>query len=61
MIQEAVCDLNCGSTFARVFLGTGKGFFAPPVPSIPVRWGAITAGDVNGDGHLDLVIREMPA
>jgi len=57
VVEEANCDINCTGAFVRVFLGTGKGFFAPPrTYSIPVRWAAIAAGDVNGDGRLDLVV-----
>ena len=58
MVEEANLRPHLHSrSFVRVFPGTRKGFFAAPRRySIPVRWAAIAAGDVNGDGHLDLVV-----
>jgi hypothetical protein len=54
--EEPVCS-SCTGTFVRVFLGTAHGFLSPPrTYSIPVKWGAIAAGDVNRDGKVDLVV-----
>ena len=56
VVAEPVCS-SCTGTSVRVFLGTGKGYFsAPRTYSIPVKWGAIAAGDVNRDGKIDLVV-----
>ncbi len=56
-VIEAPVFTNSTGTFVRVFLGKGRGFFAPPrTYSIPIRSGVIVAGDVNRDGHLDLVV-----
>ena len=56
VVDEPICS-TCTGTSVRVFLGTGKGFFgAPTTYSIPVKWGAIAAGDVNRDGKTDLVV-----
>jgi len=47
-------------TFIRVFLGTARGYFAAPrTYSIPVSPGKILAGDVNRDGHMDLVVVQV--
>ena len=51
------CVSSCNGTSVRIFLGTGKGYFsAPSTYAIPVKWGAIAAGDVNRDGKVDLVV-----
>ena len=56
VVAEPICS-SCTGTSVRVFLGTGKGFFgSPKTYSIPVKWGAIAAGDVNRDGKIDLVV-----
>ncbi len=49
--------LNCSRTTVSVFLGTGKGYFsAPKNYTIRQDQGAISAGDINGDGKVDLVV-----
>ncbi len=56
VVAEPICS-SCTGTSVRVFLGTGKGYLsAPKTYSIPVKWGAIAAGDVNRDGKIDLVV-----
>jgi hypothetical protein len=55
------CDTNtsCNNSSVSVFLGNGNGTFSAPVNSPTARTNysqLIAAGDLNGDGKLDLVI-----
>src|SRR5215813_10041632 len=48
---------NSGFHFVSVFYGNGDGTFEPAVQFDTVKnSGAVTAADLNGDGHLDLVL-----
>ncbi len=47
---------GCPGTLS-VFLGTGKGYYGPVSKSpIAMKYGNVAAGDVNGDGKIDLVV-----
>jgi hypothetical protein len=48
--------------FVTIMLGTGKGYFATP-HSYPIQLqaGSIAAGDLNGDGAIDLVVTRSGA
>ncbi len=61
VVDEPIC-VTCTGASVRIFPGTGKGYFAAPTTySIPVNWGAVAAGDVNGDGRVDLVVTRSAA
>ncbi len=60
VVNEPLC-ISCTATSVTVFLGTGKNHFAAPVTyTIPVNRGMIAAGDINNDGHIDLVVARNP-
>jgi hypothetical protein len=59
MVNEPLCS-GC-ATKVTVFLGTGKNYFQAPVSyTITVTGGMIAAGDINDDGHMDLVVARNP-
>jgi hypothetical protein len=59
VVNEPLCS-GC-ATKVTVFLGTGKNYFQAPVSyTIPVTGGMIAAGDINDDGHIDLVVARNP-
>lgn len=50
-------DNNCGPANVAVFLGKGDGTFQNPADyDGPYEASSVVIGDVNGDGHLDLVV-----
>lgn len=55
--NECLTGSNCNSGVVSVLLGNGDGTFQPAVSYnagyVPV---AVAMGDVNGDGHLDLIV-----
>jgi len=56
VIDKPFC-LSCGGDLVRVFLGTGKGYFSRSNRyRVPMPWGNLAVGDVNGDGKPDLVV-----
>jgi hypothetical protein len=60
VVNEPLCT-NCTATSVTVFLGTGQNYFQAPVTySVPVSGGMIAAGDINNDGHIDLVVARNP-
>ena len=60
VVNEPLCQA-CTATSVTVFPGTGKNYFGTPVTySIPVSRAMIAAGDVNNDGHVDLVVTRSP-
>lgn len=60
VVNEPLCT-GCTATSVTVFLGTGQNYFQAPVTySIPVTGGMIAAGDINNDGHIDLVVTRNP-
>jgi hypothetical protein len=60
VVNEPLCT-TCTATSVTVFLGTGKNYFRPTVTySVPVSKAMIAAGDVNNDGHTDLVVTRNP-
>jgi hypothetical protein len=59
VVNEPLCT-TC-PTKVTVFPGTGKNYFAAPVTyTVPVTGGMIAAGDINDDGHIDLVVARNP-
>ncbi|HEY2472177.1 MAG TPA: VCBS repeat-containing protein [Terracidiphilus sp.] len=60
VVNEPLCS-GCTTTTVTVFLGTGKNYFGAPVTyTVPVSGGMIAAGDINNDGHIDLVVARNP-
>lgn len=60
VVNEPLCE-TCTATSVTVFLGTGQNYFQAPVTyTIPVTGGMIAAGDINNDGHIDLVVARNP-
>jgi hypothetical protein len=49
-------DTPCSIGSLTLLLGNGDGTFRPPVPIQTGAFGVIGAGDLNGDGSLDLVV-----
>ena len=56
-LDVAIASLSTGANGVTVFLGNNDGTFKPPVTSTGVANPAsMAAGDINGDGKLDLVL-----
>ncbi len=50
------CSSSCNGAVS-IMAGTGKGYLGPPKKyAITLAHGTITAGDINGDGFVDLVV-----
>lgn len=60
VVNEPLCE-TCTATSVTIFPGTGKNYFGTPITySVPVRNAMIAAGDINNDGHIDLVVTRSP-
>ena len=62
---DGLVDILIGNTYqtqSRLFLGTGQGRFseatATHLPALPLSIGDLEAGDVDGDGDLDVMLAD---
>jgi FG-GAP-like repeat len=55
LVTTSCLDQGCTTSGLAVLLGNGNGTFQPPLLSTTLTIRAMAAGDLNGDGKLDLV------